>query len=388
MSQIYTSPLRVIFLLFTQNNVGNLVFNPGATLAVEIPAKLLIANASSATDGGSVAAAPAATIDVAEQMNLMVEQMAAMQNEVVGIKGDLLAANAKIVGLVDENADLKMVNVAVKEDHAALKTRVDDLEAAELNRTIANHVAEQAGGATTAINVDSTWHGNYFYFDVYGGADDFKNELARTKLAGIRVLQGTLAVRLMTGAVDAEVFNELVKDLEQVGKISLSTDGKNSGFAGGKGNVVFKSLRNLYYWEQDQTSDCKATSYTFPALRKVTYDMRIQTQSTLQSISLPALLTVGRNLEITDNIKLTKLSLPVLKYAASLNLNDNTALAGSGTDIFINPDLVYVGGAQLASTAVTCTTTNGLKQVVAACKKQSLAFYKKLTEDVQLDSYC
>ena len=122
------SPYTFGFLSFCpQSEDGNLVFNPGATLAVEIPAKLLIANASSAgTDGGSAAAAPAATIDVAEKMNMMFEQLAEM-------KGDLAAANVKIARLTTDNAELKTVNIAMKEDHAALKTRVEDLEAAAAN---------------------------------------------------------------------------------------------------------------------------------------------------------------------------------------------------------------------------------------------------------------
>ena len=99
-----------------------LIPDPGGS--IEVPAKLLIANTSSAGDS------TAAVIDVAEQMNKMVEQMAAIHSEMVGQKGDLLAANVKIAGLADENAELKTVNIAMKEDHTALKTRVDDLKAA------------------------------------------------------------------------------------------------------------------------------------------------------------------------------------------------------------------------------------------------------------------
>lgn len=84
-----------------QSEDGNLVFNPGATLAVEIPAKLLIANASSAADGGSAAAAPAATIDVAKKMNMMIEQMGAMQKEMDGMKAENAALKDQIAELGD-----------------------------------------------------------------------------------------------------------------------------------------------------------------------------------------------------------------------------------------------------------------------------------------------
>lgn len=86
----------------------------------------------------------------------------------------------------------------------------------------------------------------------------------------------------------------MVKDIESAYSIKITLSGKTSsdseGFAGGKGNVVFKSLRDLHIWGQIN-GDVKATSYTFPALRKVTHVMNFQTQSSLESISLPALLT-------------------------------------------------------------------------------------------------
>lgn len=126
-----------------QSEDGNLVFNPGATLAVEIPAKLLIANASSAgTDGGSAAAAPAATIDVAEKMNMMFEQLAEM-------KGDLAAANGKITLLFEENTILKADSVVLKADNVALTKRVDDLEAAEASGASASELVDVKGNITS-----------------------------------------------------------------------------------------------------------------------------------------------------------------------------------------------------------------------------------------------
>lgn len=65
-------------------------------MAVEIPAKLLIANASSADNGG---AAAAATIDVAEKMNMMIEQMGAMQKEMDGMKAENAALKDQIAEL-------------------------------------------------------------------------------------------------------------------------------------------------------------------------------------------------------------------------------------------------------------------------------------------------
>lgn len=82
----------------------------------------MIANASSAgTDGGSAAAAPAATIDVAEKMNMMFEQLAEM-------KGDLAAANEKIDALSGENAGMKSDLAAANEKIDALTTENADLE--------------------------------------------------------------------------------------------------------------------------------------------------------------------------------------------------------------------------------------------------------------------
>lgn len=80
------------------------------------PAKLLIANTSSAGDS------TAATIDVAAQMNLMVEQMAVMQTGMAGVIGDLAVANAKIVGLTDENDAMRINMTALANTRPSTRT--------------------------------------------------------------------------------------------------------------------------------------------------------------------------------------------------------------------------------------------------------------------------
>lgn len=129
-----------------------LIPDPGGS--IEVPAKLLIANASSAGDS------TAATIDVAEQMNKMVGQMAAMQTGMAGVKGDLAAANAKIVGLAGENDAMRTNMTALANKHAgalaemgaAHQAALDALrsEIAKTNSTTNDAVVEQEDGTFLA----------------------------------------------------------------------------------------------------------------------------------------------------------------------------------------------------------------------------------------------
>lgn len=281
------SPPIFFFLLFLflfpfcfcpQSGDGHLVFNPGATLAVEIPARLLIANASSAgTDGGSAAAAPAATIDVAEQINMM---------------------NRRIDSLMDENA--------------GLKSRVNDLETAAAAGTTANEdqVDEPSGTVVASGAFCAAWGstlelltgkvGSCEFPTVWKGDVVLKGWMVPL-MKYVRKIEGYLFIHdqhylesfssvlpnlvEVTDSVTISSNNGLVRDVVGFGK--LETVG---------GNVQIKDNKNL------EVLDNKL----FPVLKSAGDYVLISTNGKLTNMTdfMPSLNTTGKKKTGAGNVRI------------------------------------------------------------------------------------
>lgn len=269
------------FLSFCpQSGDGNLVFNPGATLAVEIPAKLLIANASSAgTDGGSAAAAPAATIDVAKQMNMMFEQLAEL-------KGDLAAANGKIDALTIDNAELK-----TKLDNN-LNTLRSDI--AELNSTIANDVVEQDDGTF----------------------------LASPSLCAM------LGPQILALGGDPATPCVLPTELDE-----LTLEANTAWMSWAPLLIAVKKVKSTI--EIEYQFGLKSLAGLFPRLEEVGGVVRINDNPDLISIdgAFPALKSVGGGININKCNVLKSLAgaFPALESARSISITNNNKLSSVGT---------------------------------------------------------
>lgn len=297
-----------------QSEDGNLVFNPGATLAVEIPAKLLIANASSVTSaagGGSAAAAPAATIDVAEKMNMMFEQLAEM-------KGDLAAANGKIDALTTENEELK-----TKLDNN-LNTLRSDI--AELNSTIANDVAEQDDGTFLAgPSLCAMLSPQILAL----GGDPATPCVLPTELDLSDPPSWDLhnPFAWMTWApilVGVKKVNFGIKIAEQKGLKSLAG--------------LFPRLEEVEGGiEIDQNSDLISIDGAFPSLVKVGASIDIKNQPLLESLAggFPALTSVGGSVAIYGNVKLVSVGTgdnKIFSSMAAQSIKSTLAFYSNGRD--------------------------------------------------------
>lgn len=337
-----------------QNEDGHLVFNPGASLAVEIPAKLLIANASS-NDG-------AATINVAKTMNMMVEQMAAMQKEMVGMKDDLLAANVKIVGLTDENTELKTVTIAMGEDHTALKTRVDDLEAAAAGSSSDDVFAsELAGVKANVTKLDDSVAA--LQSDIVELNSTIANDVAEqedgTFLAGPG-LCAILGPQILALGGDPE--KPCVLPTEIKGGNTLTLDNQLSWLTWAPLLIGVKKMYGIQIKGQYQL---KSLAGLFPRLEEVTASITIEGNPNLESIdgAFPLLRKVGR-ISIYQNTDLTSLAggfpaLTTIENDVSIYSNQALVSAGQGdSHVFASLEPKSISQLTFADNGGCCGNTN------------------------------
>lgn len=366
----------------------------------------MIANASSAGDSA------AATIDVAEQMNIMFEQLAEMKSELVGVKGDLAAANGRIDGLTDENADLKT-------DNAALKARVFDLETAaaantgsssgtssnelaavqaDLATLAANHTKDMAAlsesfskgiveledhlaEVNTSYTTLTTTMSNVVYADdVHPGGDlDFTEGSAslailKQTLPGVKVFLGSIYIK--GSNVKGSVVSELLKDAAVVGG-GLYCDRNQQRFAADDDELVFASLKSVIgIWMYDNNNPADSagrytspSSVSFPALAFIPGNIKMHdSKYKLETISMPKLVGVGGSVNFGWNDVMTSLQLPsLLNVGSSFQLQNLPKLTAGG--VKVSQQFKSVGGTFSAYTSdgftlLTCTTDNGLKAVV------------------------
>lgn len=294
------------------------------------------------------------------------EQMKRMEAALATLTSGYANLTSEVAALKQEKTALVAQVVALETEAAAASgTSSSELAAvkADLVSLAANHTAVMEALRSNTIDIDSMWDSTdtIFTLQVYGGAQAFMNDKMRAKIAGLRTIR-RLRVEL-EGPVDVADLNELVQDLEIIDNLELDHSSPGKGFAQGK--VVFQNLRVLGNFILKVNQNDGITSLSFPALVKV--DQFRITSATMQSIAFPALLFVGGSIEVTACSKLATVSLPALQYIESFNLNGNTILAGSG--ITVNPSIAFADSLNFQTTKITCSTANGLSQVIAACKK-------------------
>eukprot|EP00729_Bicosta_minor_P012017 gene12017-33097_t len=302
---------------------------------------------------------------------------------------------AALATLTSGYANLTSEVVTLKQDKAALTDKVADLEAAAaandtkaalatLTSGYANLTSEvvmlKQDKAALVAQVDdlaSSWyHGHTLEVHLFGGSEKGKNDVARAKLAGIRNIDFDTTLKVILHSnVDTEVFNGMLGNLETVGTFEVEPL-NGGGFAAGDGNIEFKSLRGLYMFAHTiGTTSIGLRSLSFPALRRVSHKIVINGDPDLQSVSFPALTIMdgsdtSEGLQLSGLPSLAKVSLPVLKITPMLDLSNNRKLTGPG--ITINPAIMRVDHFALynsLSGPITCSTTNGLTQAIAACKR-------------------
>lgn len=255
--------------------------------AVEIPAKLLIANTSAAAAGGSAAAA-AATIDVAEKMNVMFEQLAEM-------KGDLAAANGKIDALTTENA--------------GLKTRVVDLETAAVSdsgRDGAGNPDSEAGVllelSCSLLNRPTA--GNSCPTTVYVGTFTIASIEDLDRLRFVSQINGSLIVSMGTESAvefDSTIANNLVRI---TGRLYVNGNGLLE-------SIIFENLEVV---EQSVTisTNPELKKINLPKLERVGADFDVKSNRKLEAVATPVLSEINADLTVSSNPKLEEFSTPAL----------------------------------------------------------------------------
>lgn len=342
LSQIYFSFARYLFLLFAQSKVGNLVFNPGASLAVEIPAKLLIANASSADNGG---AAAAATIDVAEKMNMMIEQMGAMQKEMDGMKAENAALKDQIAELgVGGASGNPVTDTVVRLSCEGLgeappgfkcptKVHPDSMVIIDVDGLRALKFTSAIQGPLTIQNVAAGFDLTEYVQNLQHVAGDITVE----NNAGLKTAQFSALVRV-DGSITFQgnpAATTLEFPLLDIKNTTVSDDGDT--FVVSKNlkldSVAVKDFTHLY-GKVFIDSNPLLESFQFATAVEVLASgssFLIESNHRLQSVLLPALTTMadGAKISVQSNNVLESISLPGLKTMANetkVTVNENRVL--------------------------------------------------------------
>ena len=356
--------------------------------------------------------ASAQMTDFANTLEALNAKMESIMSDNIVLKEDTATLKDGVQTLKDDHA---AETAGLRSDAAALKTRVDDLEAAAAGVSGGSSVSssdldavkadvETLKNETAQVNtIVTTTLSQVVYGDAFhpGGYLDFTEgsgslEMLKQTLPGTKVF---LASVTLTGVnVKASVVSELMKDVTSIGGILYGTQHRIS-FANSDGDLEFASLISVQAIELENidggnvdstvcnraeaqgcisgtTKTVSATSVSFPVLEFVSEDLNVYANNKLKSISIPKLKRVGRNANCGYNLLLTTLDLQSLVFVgSSLSIHYNPSLPTSQVQVskdFLECGSSFAAGYGLhpsyAPTGLECTPDNGLAAVVAAAK--------------------
>lgn len=285
------------------------MINPGEQSAVEIPAKLLIANSSAAGGAG------APVVDVGEAINAMRDQMAAMQVEMNALKS--------------ENNALKLSNLVYgNEIHPG----------GDLDFT--------PGSASLALLEQALVGVKVFLSTIYIKGTD---------------IQGSVVSRLLKDVISigGSLYCEINRASFKVGDADLVFES-------------LASVTQIRMYSNDDVMQ-RFTGASFPALTFVSGVVKMDDNPMLETIFMPNLVGVGGTAYFNFNPALTSLHLPSLVTVGNdFYINDNPSLAADKVQVSQDFESTGSNfHVHSMMDGFECTAGNGLSAVVAAVSSTS-----------------
>lgn len=332
--------------------------------AVEIPAKLLIANASSAGDS----AAP--TIDVAEQMNQMQNEMAAMKVENDALKSRLAelergGASGNPVTDTVVRLSCEALGAAPSGFKCPTKVHPDSMVIIDVDGLRALKFTSTIQGPLTIHNIAAGFDLTEYVQNLQHVAGDITVD----NNAGLKTANFSALVRVDGGITFTNNDDATLLELPLLDITNTTARKDNSITLAVHDNlklesVVVKDFTHLY-GQVSISSNAELKSFELAALEVLAAPagmVSLQDNGKLHSVSLPALVALekGRSLSVTGNAALTSfnvLGLETMETGSKVAVGRNGVLASLAfpaltraavLDVRSNPTLNSVDVSQVA----------------------------------------